>query len=192
MKNLVLIVILFSSLNLFAQDKETLLGVKVGATMPGTIHLGGILDHSFNKNIGMTAEVLFNQKKTDVPTNIAFVDSRGSVINTKDLRYTFNYLQLPIGLKFSIGNKVKPYFNPGLAVGYLLTESSSAEGLPAFAIKHNNIEWSYFGGIGIDYKPIFIELRYNASINPSVTINNAGTIENYYNKSLMFSIGFKF
>jgi opacity protein-like surface antigen len=190
MKNLILVTVFaLISFTSFAQ-KETLFGGKVGVTLPGTVHAGFIMDHSFNKNFGFVGEVLFNQKITDVDTKVVFATTNCVPVKN-DLKYTMNYLQVPLSLKVTGGNKVKPYAMAGVAVGYLLASSNNAEGKPAYPIYDQNVEWSYLGSVGIDYKPIFIELRYNAGFNPAVKINNGGRMEEYYNRNLMISVGFK-
>lgn len=194
MKNLFLSIAILISFTAYSQDKETLAGLKVGTTLPGTIHGGFLIDHSFNKNIGFECEIIYNQKDVSLSDNkVSFYGANGSLqIQPSDLKYKMHYLQVPLNIKVTFGDKLKPYAMAGLAVGYLLSSSNNTVGTAAYPLKVNNIDWSYLASIGVDYKPIFIEVRYNGSFNPAVYSNNGGRIENYYNKNLMISIGVKF
>jgi len=197
MKNLIAMSVVFLiSVSLMAQDNKTMGGIKVGTTLPGTIHIGGLIDHSFTKNIGMVAEVLYNQKNVSLEgSTVIFTNANGKeIINSSELKYKMHYIQVPLSFRVTFGEKVKPYFMGGVAVSYLLSSSNNNPGKPHVAIETNNLETSYLASIGVDYKPVFIEVRYNAGINPAVHMDSrlvSGKSE-FYNKNIMLSVGFKF
>jgi len=186
---------LLISLTSFSQDKKTYGGIKVGTTLPGTIHVGALLEHNFNKNIAFEGEVLYNQKNLSLTGSTdQFENKNGTILDNTNLKYTMHYIQVPLNFKVSVGNKIRPYVMAGLAASFLIASSNNFPGKPVEQFYTRNVEFSYLGSVGVDYKPLFIEVRYNAGINSAV-YNQPGYVSgksNFYNRNLMISIGVKF
>ena len=193
MKKLILsIAFLAYTINLFAQDDDnTTMGFKLGATLPGTVHGGFIIEKAFHKHMAIVGEVLYNQKDQN-SEELIFSDNSGNTIGFFSIKSKHHYAQLPISFKVMFGNKVKPYILGGLAFGYLLSSKTFYPSGMISGYKTNPIEWSYLGAIGVDILPVYIEARFNRSFNYILFEDYGSRKFGYYNQNIMLSVGARF
>lgn len=164
---------------------------------------GGVYDFDFSENFTLHIEGLFLQK--------------GGVIDFPDpgpeVRLKSGFFELPIFLKTSFGDGIRPYFIFGPSFGMLLTSSIEAEiegetftaGIQGIT---SGLDLGFAAGIGVDYhfgdRKIFIQGRYTYSSNRMrihgiAELRGGGTTEiisfsdeHYKNKGLQVLAGITF
>ena len=140
------------------------LDLSMHATSRTVFGFGGMYDFDFSENFTLHIEGLFLQK--------------GGVIDFPDpgpnVRLKSGFFELPILLKTSFGNNVRPYFIFGPSFGMLLTSSIEAEidgetysgGIQGIT---SGLDLGFAAGTGIDYhfgnRKIFVQGRYTYSSN---------------------------
>jgi hypothetical protein len=159
-------------------------GIRGGITLPGKFHAGAIIERQLDKNFAFTAEALFNQKEINFRL-INIQDGMG-LITLDNIRYSLSYIQIPLGLKFSMGEELKSYFMGGAAFSCLLNHKVNNAAYDSATF--STVDISGYIGLGLQYKKFFIDTRYNPSFNNAVKYGPS----KFKNKAGMISIGYLF
>lgn len=173
------------------------------ATSITVFGFGGMYDFDFSENFTLHIEGLYLQKGG----MIDFADPN------PDVKLKSGFFELPILLKASFGNDIRPYFIFGPSFGMLLTSSAEAEiegetysaGIQGIT---SGLDLGFAAGIGLDYffgdRKIFIQGRYTYSSNRMrihgiAELEGGGTTrligfadEYYKNKGLQILAGITF
>jgi hypothetical protein len=94
-----------------------------------TLGFGGgfLVNLPINRLLSFESELNY-ERKSDRSKEITITDAQATtVIGSARTYYHFHYLTIPLLLQIKTGEKVRPFFNIGPYVGYLLNESSVSE-----------------------------------------------------------------
>ncbi len=185
MKNIIFLIILISSYHINAQ---TYFGFKVGAN--ATNFYGDIENNNIKLSFhaGVVAEIQLSDAFSVQP-ELLFSAQGYQNKEDKYLKYHYNYLNLPIMVKYFINNNITLDFGP--QIGYLLSAETS-DGLYIFEnIKENSNSFDYGINLGASYEfddGLNINVRYNYSLS---NINKGNDIK-VNNAVIQISLGYKF
>ena len=203
----------------FIFSQETTIGITAGYTNSGiktnhpylknisrdnNLNTGIIFDYGFSKLISIRTGVNYDQK--GFADNITFTDAQGNILGDSKLHFDFNYLTIPVLLKFTIGDKYRVYGNVGLFGSYILSAGvfgpkynsngkESGDELLMDEKNHvNKIDYGMILGFGVEYKIktkfiIGIDARFNQSFNNIDTKDffpNYNMINNSFNINITF------
>jgi opacity protein-like surface antigen len=125
---------------------------------------GGVYDFDFSEKLTLHIEGLYLRK--------------GGLIDFPDpgpdVKLKSDYFELPILIKASFGNNIRPYFALGPSFGLLLASSIEAEidgETYSATIQEitSGLDVGFTAGAGMDYylgnKKIFVQARYTYSVN---------------------------
>jgi len=203
MKNIILIIVIFISLSINAQDKGFSIGLEAG---PSIVTLYGDNTTDFDKKIkisgigAITTKFNFNKffslksgigfERKGITSYLEFTNEFGETIMEGTSTSNFDYVTIPLLAQLELGNKVKFLLNMGPYISYLLRFSSnssfdinSSSTLDSF----NRFDFGITSNIGILYKinedlSITIEARnslglYNiAAYSGSIKTNSLAII----------------
>lgn len=86
------------------------------------------------------------------PKDFSFNIQTGLLYSNRGNNYTeFNYLRIPLGIEYKIGNKVQFIIGGGLFISYLLSYGG-AEAYRSIDENINKFQFGYFGNIGIGFQ----------------------------------------
>ena len=112
-------------------------------------------EHWFSNHFGVGLAVLYDGKgvEEDYSAAASNRDTFGTIYSGSD-NFSMSYLEIPIILKYSLGNgTVRPYLFAGPSFGFLLSASESASGQLASVSNIKSFlkssDLSIYGGIGL-------------------------------------------
>jgi len=114
--------------------------------------LGIALDAGLNENISIRPEALFTQRGT------AFVSGATGSITSR-----YNTIEIPVFVKVSLGEGIKPNFFAGPNFSFNISESLTAQAggnVGAVTFNPRTVDIGLAVGLGVDIGPIFINGRY--------------------------------
>ena len=132
-----------------------------------------------------------------------YIDNNGNKLKKEQLFQRYEYISIPISIKYSIGNKLKTYGQIGLIPSYFLTgkieyPDIARPAIPKIPLKDkvNRFDLGAFVGIGFSYN-IFkkIELNINGIFNHSfISMTSEKYFEEYkiYNYLYSVNLGLKY
>ncbi len=137
------------------------------------VGLGGVFGVSLSKNVSLQLEPMYLQK--------------GGILEqyapSPDLFIKSSFLEVPLFLKITFGENIRPYILAGPTVGFLLNSEIKGEvsGLTFKADLNNILKRIDFGiglGAGVSFPlgkgSVFLEGRYTFGLS---NINKGGTVE---------------
>lgn len=77
-----------------------------------------------------------------------------------DITNTFNYLELPLLLRFNFGGEAKIFAIGGPSIGYLLNTNDDLD-----RDDFNDTEWGVHLGVGIGFGALEVDVRYLAGLS---------------------------
>lgn len=194
---------------ILAQDKNTLIGVKAGFVSSSIVEdipgfdkkpkpgflVGGFFDYNLTDNISLSTGLNYVTKGASFrATSMMYTDNNGQPIDFINYDVWLNYLELPVMVKASIGNKVKPYLSTGLAPAinvlakykYSINERKDKINLD----RSFDIGYLINGGMQVDLngKALLIEVRYNLGLVTAVENGFQNVKSSYF--SINTGIGF--
>lgn len=228
MKKVIFVILLTTSFLGFTQNDKIKIDIHGGANFsklrgyeipegfnqyyserPGFAFMGGI---GFEKKLAprLFARLELNyERKRQNSDNIIELRHRAEdypVEYNYIIRQDFNYLTLPVTLKYFLSEQNKFYFNGGVFLGYLINATAKTDNLPKienfsdgtnkkdFTDSYKRIDFGATLGFGRNISlsekhVIFTEIRANIGL---LKINNFVAWENGYNKtnSLNLIIGY--
>ena len=165
-----------------AQTNKFEIGVEVS---PSFTFLKGrdFIEKFYNGTLGYSGGISFQYnfgKKVALRSNISYerkggahygglTDNYGASIENSSLNYNFDYLTLPILVRFSFGNKVKYFINGGPYLGYLLSQTFVIKGdnyktnTIENTSSYNSLDAGISLGTGLQY-PINEKLYFSSEI----------------------------
>jgi hypothetical protein len=84
-------------------------------------------------------------------------------INGDDITNTFNYLELPLLLRFNFGGEAKIFAIGGPSVGYLLSGKTDGDDIDRDL--YEDTEWGVHLGVGIGLGALEVDVRYMAGLS---------------------------
>ena len=192
MKKLIIVFVLLLAVGVSAQDEMIGLtgkGMKVGAnladlsgdisnnTMKFGFAGGGFITYMFSPQFGIQPELMYIMK--------------GTKADVGDAKLKFDYIDLPILLKFAIpteGN-IKPNLFAGPAVGFLLSAKADDEDVKDY-LKSINMCVAFGAGVGIQMESMMVtfDARYTLGVT---NINDEGEGD-LKTRDITFMLGFSF
>lgn len=133
---------------------------------------------SLSRKLDLKPELMFKQKGT----------KSAGLPNDNIQYYTFNYLNIPLLIKYNLGKKNNSFINGGIYTGYLLKATSRFKGTlnGVYYDEKSNEDLSVFNkfdfGVGIgggiripinDKNGILVDLRYNFALTFTNKKDNA-------------------
>jgi hypothetical protein len=212
MKKIVLVFFVLFSLHSFGQDKFRI-GINSGITLShfrgndlvnrsnsGLGFLVGLdFEYSLKEKLSLRTNVSY-ETKSIVYKTIVLYDNFGAPTgkNTK-IKSTYDYITIPILVKYSFDNKKSFFINGGPFLGFLLNAKSKAESVDSnnFTSLNKNLDYGLSFGIGKRFNlneknDLNIEIRDNLGLvnTSAVKVINDGTIKtNSVNLILGWSFG---
>jgi hypothetical protein len=159
------------------------------------------LEYHFNRFVSILPGISYNEKGNINPT--VYTDTLGNPLATADIKTKLKYLNVPLLIRFTFGNRFKFYFNTGPYLGLLQNAKTITPSIGSIEATEFNIdstlkeqEWGVSLGLGIAF-PITkrlnlgLELRNDAGLQniSDLTINNNGKIKTN-ETSALFSISY--
>ena len=155
---------------------------------PAFAFLGGInFEYLINEKLSLKLELNYERKSQKADNTLEIFDNNGSSkVYTFTSKKNYDYMVLPIMMKYSFSNKNSFYINGGPFIGYLLKSNitndlENINGLnngPFETTKYNNkTDFGISIGLGKNFEikeknSIFIEIRENLGL--SNTSKNTG------------------
>lgn len=189
---LVIVIILFS--NICFSQNEINIGVNVGATLsefrgnelidksnPNISFLLGVsFEYFLNENLSLKSNLNYERKSFSNKSN--FTDEFGLPISKIKVNSNYDYLVLPVLIKYVISNSNNLFINGGPFIGYLLNTKSTSKEYSSENFTHLNkkIDIGLSFGVGKKiYNNINIELRGNLGLlnTSNVEVFRDGTIK---------------
>jgi hypothetical protein len=135
----------------------------------GTLgYSGGIsFQYNFGKRVALRTNIAYERKGG--ANYGGFTDNYGATIGNSSLNYIFDYLTLPVLVRFSFGNKVKYFINGGPYLGYLLSQTFVIKGDNFKTVNidntsnYNSLDAGISLGTGLQY-PIHEKLYFSSEI----------------------------
>lgn len=187
----VMLMMVFSSLQ--AQDTGTTstddynsiarFGVRGGVLISRQAFEDGNLDDNAKSKFGADLAVMFNFPIGDgffmVQPELHWLQ-KGSVIediNSDDITNTFNYIELPLLLRFNFGESAKLFAIGGPSIGYLL--SGKLGDVDIDKDLYEDLEWGVHLGLGVGLGPVEVDVRYIAGLSDiSAVDGNLSEVKN--------------
>jgi hypothetical protein len=159
------------------------------------------LEYHFNKFVSILPGISYNEKGNVVST--LYTDTAGNPLATADVKTKLKYLNVPLLIRFSFGNRFKFYFNTGPYLGLLQsakTMTPSIANIEALEIDIDSTlktqEWGISAGLGIAFPitkrlNIGVELRNDAGLQniSDIAVVNKGKIKTN-ETSALFSVSY--
>lgn len=170
--------------------------------------MGGVFEYDFSEYLHLKAEPIYIEK--GVRSGEVQIENRNAEVSLN-----LSYLEIPLYLKYSSGDNIKPYMFAGPVAGIKLTSAVSGA-FSGFEITTdvdevvNSLEFGIHLGGGIDYKideyvTIFMEAKYAFGLSDVIKkgkfdMSFAGERVNgdipggtkYFNRGLQIMFGFTF
>lgn len=143
--------------------------------------------YNFPKIISVRAEFGFARKGSQLNEELTFTDANGNVIGTDRLivQNQFDYLQVPLVIRASIGKKMKYFVNAGMYGGYLLNQTiitNQTDYSPAIDTDNTGnmerLDLGIVSGFGIEY-PIGKRFAASCEIRNSYGLYNTSKVPLY-------------
>ena len=158
-------------------------GIRGGVIIANQTFENGNLDDNAKSKFGADLGVMFNFPIGDgffmLQPELHWMQ-KGSVIediNNDDITNTFNYLELPVLLRFNFGNSVKLFAFGGPSIGYLLSGKSGDVDIDKDL--YEDLEWGAHLGVGVGLGALEIDVRYMAGLSDiSEADGNLGEVKN--------------
>ena len=181
---------------------------------PG-FHGGLVFKFGITEKFAIQPEVLFSQKGGKTTFKNTYVSNTGTVTAEGHNITSYNYLEVPILLKLTLGDGDFKYFiNAGPSLGYLVggqtkykvtgVEETSKdinleeETIGTYKVRNNRFDVGVAAGLGVslDAGPgsVFLEARYVAGFSDIRKVTS-GTEPNHVktmNRNTMISLGYMF
>lgn len=159
------------------------------------------LEYHFNRFVSILPGISYNEKGNINPT--VYTDTLGNPLATADIKTKLKYLNVPLLIRFSFGNRFKFYFNTGPYLGLLQNAKTITPSIGSIEATEFNIdstlkaqEWGVSLGLGIAFPitkrvNIGVEIRHDAGLQDisNVSIANKGKIKTN-ETSALFSISY--
>jgi hypothetical protein len=135
-------------MNIASVKQKNILGPDLKSRVKYT--LGGLIEYSPFKNLSLVAEPMYIEKGTK--SEITFISMPGLKMN-----FDSDYFEIPILLKYSVGERIRPYLLAGATYGFNLNSSAEINlGIIDFEFGMgdlmNTSEFSFTFGAGISYQ----------------------------------------
>lgn len=186
------VVLMMSMSGIQAQDAATStddynsharFGVRGGVLISKQRFENGNLDDNAKSKFGADLAVMFNFPIGDgffmLQPELHWMQ-KGSVIediNSDDITNTFNYLELPVLLRFNFGNSAKIFAIGGPSVGYLLSGKTGDNDINKDDFE--DLEWGAHLGLGVGLGALEIDVRYMAGLSDiSAADGNLSEVKN--------------
>ena len=205
------IAILFLFCNqLNAQTNKFELGVEVS---PSFTFLKGndFIEKMYNGTLGYSGGISFQYncgKRIALRTNIAyerkggegefeFTDNYGASIGKGIVNLNFDYLTIPVLLRFTFGKRVKYFINGGSYIGYLINQTlvfkgANSNGEINNTASYNSLDAGISFGTGLQYpikEKIYLSSEIRGNLGLYNTIPGGDTKVNSVN--LLFGIAYR-
>ena len=198
----------FSQLN--AQTNKFELGVEAS---PSITFLKGssFIENFYDPTLGFSGGLSFQYnigKRIALRTNIAYERKggisrnnfyyNGNLIQNSSINFNFDYLTLPILVRFSFGKKVKYFVNTGPYFGYLLSQTFVTKGdnfntwTNDYTSATNKFDFGVSFGTGLQYplkEKIYLSSEIRGNLGLYNTIPNGDTKVNSVN--LLLGIAYR-
>ena len=133
----------------------------------------------------------------------SYLDNKGNEIKKEQLYQRYEYISIPISMKYSIGNKLKTCGQIGLVPSFFLNgeieyPNIARPAIPEIPLKDkvNRFDLGIFFGLGFSYKILKkIELNINGIFNHSfISLTSERYFEEYeiYNYLYNVNVGLKY
>ncbi len=135
---------------------------------------GPTLTYHLSNNLAISSGLLLDRKGTEVET----------FISPSTTRINFDYLSLPVMVRYSFGNFVKWYVNAGPYVSYLVQEQRSFSNSTTFAAESKNtddfkpMDFGLSGGIGLRV-PVMCNVYFNTELRHNYGLHNISALPVY-------------
>ena len=143
------------------------------------------LQYNISNHLAFRTGIGFERKGTTYERDI--FDSTNAKIGELNYFSNFNYLTLPLLLRYSIGQKTKFFINAGSSLGFMVSQKEVSDARPTFSKSEfsnydifNKLDVGFVSGIGVSQPvsnalKLSIELRNNLgllAVNDYVIIGN--------------------
>jgi hypothetical protein len=159
------------------------------------------LEYHFNRFVSILPGISYNEKGNISPT--LYTDTAGNPLVTADIKTKLKYLNVPLLIRFSFGNRFKFYINSGPYLGILKNAEKLTPSIGAIEATVTNIdstlkeqEWGISLGMGIAFPltkrlNLGIELRNDAGLQniSDIALVNSGKLKTN-ETSVMFSLSY--
>ena len=154
----------------FADATQKNLGVS-DLAYKSTYGIGGIVEVNLHKGLSLYLEPMYIEKGVNVELFLPI---------SPVLKLNLSYFEIPIFLKYEVGNKFSPYILAGSTIGFNLSSSIEAELLGIELMTDTealteeiDVGLSFGGGINysFDLISLFIEGRYTLGLTNIVNTN---------------------
>lgn len=142
--------------------------------------IGAYFEYYLKENLSLKSNLNFERRIISLDDFV--LDEFGQLTISINQNFKYNYLTLPILLKYEAGNSKKIFFNGGFELDYLLNIKAKTEGVleDNSTFDLNQIDLNFSIGIGtifnIDNKNnLNVELRFNPNI---ANISKESYVEN--------------
>ena len=146
---------------------------------------GVVVNYHFKSKLSLQGEINYKTKSHDF--RMADGVMGGGIVGRVD----FNYLEIPLLMKYSFGNRLKLFVNTGPSVNILLSGGNyydiTFSDNPPFQDQYhslnilsdfNTITIGIVGGIGISYN-VISNINLHAQIRTSYDLTNAAKVASY-------------
>lgn len=202
-KQLLIVTILFISMTTNAQssklevrfaggpNRSTLRGNDIVNSSDPLFGITGefSLEYHFNRFISILPGISYNEKGNITPT--VFTDTANNPLYSADIKTKLQYLNVPLLIRFSFGNRFKFYLNSGPYIGLLKNAKQLTPSIGSLAATEENIdstlksqEWGVSLGLGIAFPitkrlNVGIELRNDAGLQniSDIALVNSGKLK---------------
>lgn len=166
----------------YSQMSEAKIGIKSGA---GISQINPV----FDSGLGLSNSVFFEYKLSNLlsahvamgheqiqgRSDVILTDALGSPLGAVTLIDNFQYVNMPVLLKASFGDKVKYFINAGPSMSFLLNQKATAKNYKSITPANNLDDYNRFligasGGIGVEL-PISERLFLSGEIRSTWGLN---------------------
>lgn len=157
-------------------NSEGRFGIRGGVTISKQNFEGGNLTEDPKSKFGADLAILATLPIGDgffaIQPELHWMQKGSTIedINGDDVNNTFNYLELPVLLRFNFGGSAKIFLIGGPSVGYLLGGKSGDEDIDKDF--YNELEFGAHIGAGIGLGPIEVDVRYIAGFSDISEVDN--------------------
>ena len=159
------------------------------------------LEYRINRFVSILPGISYNEKGNITPT--LYTDNAGNPLVTVDVKTQLKYMNVPLLIRFSFGNRFKFYLNSGPYLGVLKTTKKLTPSIAPIEATKTNIdstlkskEWGISLGLGICY-PITKRFNFGLELRNDAGLQNISDLSSLNNKNLktnetaaMFSISY--
>lgn len=153
-------------MNISTVKQKNLVGPELKSRVKYAI--GGLIEYSPFKNLSFVAEPMYIEKGTE--SEVELISLPGL-----DMSFDVEYIEIPFLLKYSVGDKVRPYFLAGATLGIAINSSAKFDigpldlelGLGDFT-NSSDLAFTFGTGISVAVDELMIlqlEAKYSFGIN---------------------------